>query len=164
MFLNLKTKSAMMLSKLFYQTSKTFLFLLVLSLGACVSKSSEEDVSVICNPNSASGYDASQKMPEMTFDCNQHDFGRLTPGETISYSFHFKNTGNADLVISGCVASCGCTVASYPKEHIAPGEDGYVTVSFASSGKNGQQVQEVTLHSNAQPSTAKLRILAQVGR
>lgn len=138
--------------------------LLAFLMVSCGSNASSEDVSVICNPNSAAGFDESQKMPVMSFDCNQHDFGRLTPGETISYSFHFKNTGNADLVISGCEASCGCTVASYPKEHIAPGEEAYVTVSFASAGKNGQQVQEVKVHSNAQPSTAKLRILAQVGR
>ena len=137
--------------------------LVVVAFASCGSPN-QEDVSVIRNPNSASGFDSSQQMPSLLFDCNQHDFGRLTPGETISYSFHFKNTGNADLVISGCEASCGCTVANYPHEHIAPGADGYVTVSFASAGKNGQQVQEVVVHSNAQPSSQTLRILAQVGR
>ncbi|MBR1765981.1 MAG: DUF1573 domain-containing protein [Bacteroidales bacterium] len=136
----------------------------MLTLTGCSSKGETVDVDLINNPNSASGYDESAKMPVITFDQDLHDFGRLSEGENISYSFHFRNTGNADLIISGCGATCGCTVASYPKNRIAPGDDGYITVSFNSSGKSGQQYQEVTVMSNAQPARAKLRITAQVGR
>ena len=73
-------------------------------------------------------------------------------------------TANADLIISGTNATCGCTVADYPKGRIAPGGDGYLTVSFNSAGKAGQQYQEVTVVSNAQPNRARLTITAQVGR
>ena len=83
-------------------------------------------------------------------------------GENISYSFKFTNTGNADLVISGCDASCGCTVAEYPHERIAPGKTGYITVSFKSKGMSGQQMKEVIVASNAQPARTKLRISATV--
>lgn len=120
------------------------------------------DVDLIRNPNSASGYDASTAMPVLTFDGNMHDFGRLTSGEVISYSFHFRNTGNADLVISSCSASCGCTVADFPRHRIAPGADGYIVVTFNSKGKSGQQYQEVNVFSNAQPSRTQLKITAQV--
>lgn len=126
-------------------------------------KSDAIDVDLIQNPNSAEGYDASAKMPKLTFDCNKHDFGRLTAGESITYSFHFVNDGESDLVISGCSSTCGCTVASYPKERVAPGKDGYIAVSFQSAGKSGQQYQEVTVMSNAQPARQKLIITAQVG-
>ena len=135
-------------------------------MGICACQNggdSEVNISLIKNPNSAQGYDESVAMPQMVFDCNQHDFGRLTPGESISYSFHFRNNGNADLLISGCEASCGCTVADYPRQKMKPGEEGYVTVTFSSAGKSGQQVQEVTVLSNAQPARQKLRIVAQVG-
>ena len=101
-------------------------------------------------------------MPVISFDNDMHDFGRLSAGESISYSFHFRNTGNADLVITGCSASCGCTIADYPKGRIAPGNDGYITVTFKSAGKSGQQLQEVTVVTNAQPSRVKLKIMAQV--
>lgn len=137
-----------------------------LLLAACDAKKDHDDISVdiIKNPNSAQGYDNKAKMPVMTFDSELHDFGRLSAGENISYSFHFRNTGNADLVISSTSATCGCTVADYPKGRIAPGADGYVTVTFNSAGKSGQQYQEVTVVSNAQPARNKLKITAQVGR
>lgn len=127
------------------------------------STGSDVDVDLINNPKSAEGYDESAKMPVLTFDQDLHDFGRLSAGENISYSFHFRNTGDADLIISSCSATCGCTVASFPKERIAPGGEGYVTVSFNSSGKSGQQYQEVTVVSNAIPARTKLKITAQVG-
>lgn len=138
---------------------------LLLVMSACGGASESEDMGVdlINNPKSAQGYDSEARMPEITFDQELHDFGRLSAGENISYSFHFRNTGEADLIISGCSATCGCTVASYPKERIAPGGEGYITVTFNSSGKAGHQYQEVTVLSNAQPARAKLKITAQVG-
>lgn len=138
----------------------------LLMFAACGGNSTpggDIDVDLINNPNSAEGYDNSARMPVMSFDKELHDFGRITQGESISYSFHFRNSGNADLVISGCSATCGCTVADYPRGRIAPGKDGYVTVSFNSKGKVGQQYQEVTVNSNAQPSRNVLKITAQVG-
>lgn len=129
---------------------------------ACHQKEREAGVDLIHNPNSASGYDESAKIPVLTFDSDLHDFGRLSAGENISYSFHFRNTGTGDLIIQSCSATCGCTVADYPKERIAPGADGYVTVTFKSAGKSGQQFQEVTVVSNAQPARTKLKITAQV--
>lgn len=136
---------------------------LTASCGSGASTSDGADVSLIKNPNTPEGVDASVKMPRLTFDCDQHDFGRLTPGESISYSFHFRNDGNDDLIISGCDASCGCTVADYPKGRVTPGGDGYVTVHFSSAGKTGQQLHEVYVRSNAQPALVKLRIIAQIG-
>lgn len=105
----------------------------------------------------------SESSAKITFDEEMHDFGNLSAGEQVSYSFHFRNTGKKDLIISGCGASCGCTVPSYPQGRIAPGNDGYVTVSFNSSGKAGETYEEVTVVSNAQPGRHTLRIRAQVG-
>ena len=129
---------------------------------SCRHKTSEVDVDLIRNPRSAEGLQSTEPLPVITFDSDVHDFGRLSAGESISYSFHFRNTGKADLIISGASATCGCTVADYPKGRIAPGGEGYVTVTFKSAGKSGQQFQEVTVVTNAQPSRVKLKILAQV--
>lgn len=131
-------------------------------LMACGGADKPTDIDIIHNPNSAEGYDNSEKMPRITFETDMHDFGQLMAGENISYSFKFTNTGNADLVISSCSASCGCTVADFPRERIAPGKTSYITVSFKSAGMSGKQMKEVTVHSNTQPATTRLRITATV--
>lgn len=138
--------------------------LLVTSLLAACNQASQNDIDVdlINNPNSADGYNSNEPLPVMAFDNELHDFGRISQGESITYSFHFVNKGKSDLIISGCSATCGCTVADYPRKRIAPGDDGYVTVTFNSQGKTGQQYQEVTVSSNAQPSKNVLKIVAQV--
>ena len=139
------------------------LSLLLISCNNGAQSNRSADVDLINNPITPDGFDKNAKVPVLTFDQEKHDFGRLSQGENIAYSFHFKNTGNADLIISSCSATCGCTVADYPRTRIAPGEEGYVTVSFHSAGKTGQQYQEVTVVSNAQPSRNRLIITAQVG-
>lgn len=139
----------------------TTLFTLLL-FAACNNGGSPIDTDIIKNPNSAQGYDDSEKMPQIVFETDMHDFGQLMAGEVISYSFKFTNTGNADLVISGCDASCGCTVADYPRERIAPGKTGYITVSFKSQGMSGHQMKEIIVASNAQPARTRLMISATV--
>ena len=141
------------------------LLLIVLSglvLASCGGKNESVGVDIIKNPNSANGYNENEKMPVISFETDMHDFGQLMAGENISYSFKFTNTGGADLVISGCDASCGCTIADFPRERIAPGKSGYITVSFKSQGMSGPQLKEITVVSNAQPSHTKLRIMATV--
>lgn len=138
------------------------LFALLAITGCNNSNNNNADVDIIKNPNSAEGYNKSEKMPKITFETDMHDFGQLMAGENISYSFKFTNTGDADLIISGCDASCGCTVADYPKERIAPGKSGYVTVSFKSQGMSGRQMKEVIVVSNTQPARTRLRITATV--
>ena len=109
--------------------------LAALLLTSCGGGNEEAGVDIIKNPNSAEGYDNSEKMPKIVFETYMHDFGQLMAGETISYSFKFTNTGNADLIISGCDASCGCTVAEYPKDFIAPGASGEIKVTYDGSNK-----------------------------
>lgn len=136
--------------------------LMAVLLTACGGSDKGASVDLIHNPNSADGVDQRERMPKITFESDMHDFGLLMAGENISYSFKFTNTGNADLVVSGCTASCGCTVADYPRERIAPGKSGYITVTFKSKGMTGQQMKEVVVASNAQPSRTRLRITATV--
>ena len=126
------------------------------------TKQAGYDVELINNPNTANTSKKEAKVPKITFDKNLHDFGRLSQGESIAYSFKFANTGNADLLISKCEATCGCTVADYPKNPIKPGETAYITVTFNSSGKHGLEEQFVEVMANTQPSKNQLVIRATV--
>jgi hypothetical protein len=100
--------------------------------------------------------------PVIVFTEEKHDFGKITQGEKVSYSFVFRNTGGSDLVISSAQGSCGCTVPSYPKTPIKPGESSKVDVVFDSEGKSGLVQKTVTLVTNCNPSTKIITISATV--
>src|SRR5207302_3236285 len=80
-----------------------------------------------------------------------YNFGRVTEGEKVEYSFRFRNTGKKPLVITNTSASCGCTVPEKPEKPILPGETGFIKVVFNSKGKAGHNEKTVTVISNAYP-------------
>lgn len=90
------------------------------------------------------------------------DFGKVTDGEIVEYSYRFKNTGNHPLVISNAVASCGCTVPEKPEAPIKPGETGYIKVKFNSEGRVGQAHKTVSVTSNANPPFPELLLKGEV--
>ena len=137
------------------------LAMLVVAAG-CTGKKDDVGLDLIHNNQTIDGKGTGEKMPSIKFDRDVHDFGRLTANENVSYSFHFTNAGQSDLLIGSCSATCGCTVADYPRGRIAPGGDGYVKVSFKSAGMSGRQVKEVTVATNGDPAQVKLRIMAEV--
>ena len=98
----------------------------------------------------------------MEFEETKHSFGTIVEGEKARYAFKFKNTGTNPLVITNAVASCGCTVPSYPKEPIQPGSSGEVVVEFNSKGRVGQQHKNVLVYSNAQQEAMSIGFDADV--
>ena len=83
-------------------------------------------------------------------------------GEKVSYSFKFKNVGKSDLVITDAHASCGCTIADYPKTPIPANGSGTIDVTFNSEGKTGFQSKTITIIANTQPNTKVLVIKAKI--
>lgn len=103
-------------------------------------------------------------LPKTTIEFTEtnHKFGTIKEGEVVKYSFHFKNTGTHPLVISKAVASCGCTVPSYPKKPVPPGGEGDVTVEFNSANREGHQQKNVMIYSNAQQEAMSVGFEADV--
>ena len=66
----------------------------------------------------------------------EHDFGQITEGEVPTYTFSFRNTGDADLKLVSVRPSCGCTVPEYPRAAIAPGEGFNVLTGETGAGKS----------------------------
>lgn len=124
-------------------------------------KVSEE---AIMNPLSAENPTGDQKdeLPQMSFDKDMHDFGKISEGEKVTYSFRFKNTGNGDLIIQTATGSCGCTVPEFPQKPIKAGETGFIKVQFNSEGRAGIQEKQVTIVANTIPNTLTLKIKAEV--
>lgn len=105
---------------------------------------------------------ADGKYPTMTFQKEEHDFGTIKQGDKVSTDFKFKNTGEADLIITSARGSCGCTVPDYPKTAIKPGETGNIKVSFDSKGKQGKTNKTVTILCNTKEGNKILNIHANI--
>ncbi|MDI1355604.1 MAG: DUF1573 domain-containing protein [bacterium] len=135
----------------------------LLVLMSCENKSDQgkvgsEDVS---NSASADGT-TNSNLPEIKFEEEVFDFGRITQGEKVSHAFAFKNIGKKNLIISGASGSCGCTVPEWPKEPIKAGESGVIDVVFSSEGKRGLQEKTVTVVTNCEPATRIIRIKTEI--
>ena len=91
-----------------------------------------------------------------------YNFGKVTDGEKVVFSFRFKNTGDKPLVIASAHASCGCTVPEKPEQPIKPGETGYLKVVFDSKGRIGPVQKDVTVVSNAYPAFPVLLLTGEV--
>lgn len=85
---------------------------------------------------------------KIDFKKETHDYGNVKYGADGSCTFEFTNTGNAPLIISNAKGSCGCTVPSWPKEPIAPGAKGTITVKYDTK-RPGAINKSVTITSNA---------------
>ncbi len=140
---------------------------LVIFTVSCRHEENKSDSNISTNvinvPSTASGKPAAPgSAPQMIFNEEKHDFGKITQGEKVSYSFVFKNNGGSDLVISSAQGSCGCTVPTYPKGPVKPGQESKIDVVFNSEGKSGVVEKTVTLVTNCNPSTKVLTIVSTI--
>jgi hypothetical protein len=91
-----------------------------------------------------------------------YNFGNVTDGEKVEYSYRFRNTGKNPLIISSAIASCGCTVPEKPEKPIQPGDTGFLKVVFNSQGRVGEAHKTITVISNAYPNFPELQFTGQV--
>ena len=103
------------------------------------------------NPNAA----------EITFEKEVMDYGTIDKGSDGSREFVFTNTGKEPLIITKAVGSCGCTVPTWPREPIAPGESAVMRVKYDTQ-RVGAFHKSVTVTSNASNPTAVVKIKGTV--
>lgn len=103
---------------------------------------------------------AMMAQAQIKFDSTTHNFGTFSESTpTQKCEFTFTNKGDQPLVINQAVASCGCTVPSYTKTPIKPGEKGVISVTYNGQGKfPGHFKKTITIRSNAQTEMVRLYI------
>ena len=101
-------------------------------------------------------------LPVADFEKLEHDFGTIPEGPKVSYTYKFKNNGQAPLIIQNAQPSCGCTVPEWSKEPIPVGGTGFVKAEFDTSGKSGVQNKTITVTANTWPKATTLRFKAMV--
>ena len=102
-----------------------------------------------------------KNAPEIVFESEVIDYGTIEHNANGEREFKFKNTGKEPLIISNARGSCGCTVPTWPKEPIMPGESNVIKVKY-STDRVGHFSKTVTLSSNAKTPTKTLTIQGNV--
>lgn len=105
--------------------------------------------------------DPNRPTTSISFANETFDFGTVKKGEKVEHSYTFTNTGEEPLIISNAKASCGCTVPTWPKEPIAPGETAEIPVIFDAKSP-GNQTKTITVTANTTPPQTRLTIKGQV--
>ena len=84
------------------------------------------------------------------------DFGALEEGTVVQHTFVFWNEGSAPLQLRETKASCGCTVPTWTREAVAPGDSGEVMIAFLSAGHPGPFRKFVRLDTDGEPERVYL--------
>ncbi len=89
------------------------------------------------------------------------DFGKIVKGKPVTAEFYFSNPSMVPLIIFSVEPSCGCTVADFPKQPVAPGKSGVIRVTFDAADLGFFQ-KSVTVSTNAQQGDETLIIKGEV--
>lgn len=99
--------------------------------------------------------------PIMKFDHDTIDYGTIPHNADGYRYFKFTNLGKEPLIIKEAHGSCGCTVPTWPKEPIQPGQSNEIKVHYATD-RVGRVTKSVTITSNANPGTKTIYIMVNV--
>ena len=99
--------------------------------------------------------------PKMEFETSVMDYGLIEHNSDGKREFVLTNTGNTPLIISNAKGSCGCTVPTWPKAPIAPGESASIGVKYDTK-RIGKFTKTITLTTNAPEKTKILTIKGEV--
>jgi hypothetical protein len=107
--------------------------------------------------------DMRESAAEAAFNWTQttYDFGKIKRNTPVTHEFRFINNGNDPLIITSVKASCGCTVAEYTKDPVAPGAEGFVKATY-NAATEGAFTKTITVNSNTSDGVVTLIIKGEV--
>ncbi len=101
--------------------------------------------------------ESNPNAPVIKFNQETIDYGTIDQGADGNREFVFTNEGKEPLIITKATGSCGCTVPTWPREPIAPGEKGTIKVKYDTK-RIGSFSKSVTINSNATNPVKVVRI------
>lgn len=82
---------------------------------------------VDCSSNAAKG---TSIYSAVKWKADVVDLGEIPQGKPVTIEFEFTNTSDAAVIVTNAQASCGCTVADFPKQPIAAGKTAKITATY----------------------------------
>ncbi len=138
---------------------KNFLgFAVLISVISCNVRK-QDNISPVINTDSVA---VSSSLTTVQVLDSSYNFGKIIDGQSVEFSYRFKNTGVNPLIITDATASCGCTVPEKPEQPILPGEIGYLKVKFNSENRPGIAHKSVTVTANVEGGFPELMLLGEV--
>ncbi len=105
--------------------------------------------------------EADPNGPAIKFEKQTIDYGIIDKGSDGTREFKFTNTGKAPLKIKSVKSTCGCTIPTYPKNEIMPGESAVINVKY-NTNRAGRFSKSVSIFTNTVPERSVLRIKGEV--
>ncbi len=72
------------------------------------------------------------------------------------------NQGDSSLVIVNTQSSCGCTVATYTSQPIAPGDTGWINIAYDVRSIPGPISKKVLVYTNGHPRRSAIKVAGKV--
>ncbi|WKN41913.1 DUF1573 domain-containing protein [Tunicatimonas pelagia] len=132
---------------------KNLLIVFILSVCCAFSVQAQSALSLAANP-----------VPEanlLTWSAISHNFGDIKHQQPKTVSFTFTNNSAEPVVITEAKGSCGCTVASYTQQPIAPGAEGTIKATY-NAAKLGAFSKTVAVKTTANEEWQQLKITGVV--
>lgn len=106
---------------------------------------------------------AQSSQAKIVFQEAEHDFGTFKEEDgSQKVDFKFVNNGATPLILNDVKASCGCTTPEWTKKPIAPGQSGFIRVSYNPKNRPGPFNKSITVSSNGVTPRTILRIKGNV--
>lgn len=99
--------------------------------------------------------------PVITFDKLVHDYGTFAQHGDGNCEFKFTNDGKEPLILSNVRSSCGCTVPTWPRQPVLPGQSEIIKVKYDTK-RVGMINKSVYVYSNANESPITLKIKGKI--
>src|SRR5512133_708453 len=124
----------------------SFLFISMMMLGMSVSMKAQ---------------DAAKPAASISWKTTTIDLGQITKGKPVSVDFEFTNPSMVPLIINSVRPTCGCTVADYTKEPVAPNKTGKITLTY-NAASTGPFTKSTIVNANTAEGNMTLVIKGEV--
>lgn len=92
-----------------------------------------------------------------------HNFGAFSETDgKVSCRMKFVNNTDKPVIVNQVHVTCGCTTLDFDKKPVAPGDTGYISVSYDPSGRPGRFEKKIYVDMNTTPSRYTLYIKGSV--
>lgn len=98
-------------------------------------------------------------QPKIKFSKTEHDFGKISDAQPVTFTFEFVNEGNQPLIVTNAAPSCGCTTPEWTREPVLPGKTGLIKAQYNPVGRGtGPFTKTISVTTNGDPANAVLTI------